>query len=57
MQKNNEIAAAIYLTGSIFIFLGIHYLFSTNSSAFSGFLYIFPIILLVLGIHSNKKIK
>ena len=55
MKKNNEIATAIYLTGSSFIFLGIHYLFSTNSSAFSWFLYIFPIILVILGIKVNKK--
>ena len=55
MKKDNEIAAAIYLTGSIFTFIGIYYLFSTNSSAFSGFLYVFPILLLVLGIYSNRK--
>lgn len=55
MKKNNETARAIYLTGSFFMFLCIHYLFSINSSAFSWGLYIFPITLFILGIMVNKK--
>lgn len=47
MKNNKNIAQAIYLTSSSFLFMFIYYLFSTDSVAFAWIEFILPIALLV----------